>query len=224
MISTTHSARARPQYLLKPPAGPTGLSGSNIVGSGLLEIKKACAGCGSRGGYSLRSLKGGAFRSTHSKENLKEWLTCAGVEGGLRVVIEDLLGDSGLAGELGELSIIFGPAPGLVLEGGVGDRLEKGFRLRSKVQRFLVGLGDLAGGFSGEVFGDVETLLRLSRDVYRSYADGWDTEEGKIPSNERKTPPGAATLSSRMIRSRRPGAGLQGAVDGSFHPFLSASL
>jgi len=49
-----------------------------------------------------------------------------------------------------------------------------------------------------------------------------DAVEDRMPSNERKIPPGAACTSFLTMRRRRPGAGLQGAVEGATIPRVLA--
>ena len=73
-ISNAHSASALPAYLLGPAAAPSGSRGVLPCDWAPEESRKSCAGEGSLGGYTFRSLLGMLPFSNHSRENLKEWL------------------------------------------------------------------------------------------------------------------------------------------------------
>ena len=81
--------------------------------------------------------------------------------------------------------------------------------LRKSPKRFLEGLEDRAGAALGETGGG----FKVSNDAYFSYAEGCEAEPGIIPSKDKKATPGEVALSSRMIKSLLPGAGLLGAVE-----------
>ena len=85
--------------------------------------------------------------------------------------------------------------------------LENGFMLRSNVQRFLTGLDDRM-----EVLSLVgEACFKVSREEIFGY--DVDCEDETIFSNGNNIPPELGTLSSLIITSLLPGAGVQGAVD-----------
>ena len=80
--------------------------------------------------------------------------------------------------------------------------------LRSIVQRFLTGLGG-----RGKIVSDVgEACFKVSREETLGYAVDWE-EDTIALSNGMNIPPGEGTLSSLIITSLLPGAGVQGAVD-----------
>ena len=83
---------------------------------------------------------------------------------------------------------------------------------RNKSHFFRPGLSDRDESL---LFWNAGASLKESKVECRSYADGSiAAEAARTPSKDRITPPGLGCPSSLMIRSRRPGAGLQGVVDG----------
>ena len=116
-------------------------------------------------------------------------------------------------------SIDFGSDDEVLTFEDSADVLENGMIFRKIPHRFFPGLEDLTelSLLETKVNGFEESV-----DDFLSAVDGEVGEDGCIPSNDTKTPPEPTWKSFLMIKRRRPGAGLQGAVDGGTSPFISA--
>lgn len=174
-----------------------------------LDCRYSWAGRGSFGHESRLFLLGHEGRSSHSRENLNENAWCGGVVGremGLSSPLPD--GDPSEASAALVSSELLGgvTSPGRVFPGV----LVNGLILPSRLHRLLPFVGESAGG------------TEFRREEWLLYGVDW-LEFGRLSRSKETNKLAAELLSFRMIIRRRPGAGLQGAVEGYGRSFCSAS-